>query len=63
LELFEHLIEKGASRTSGRSCGDEARREPEHGTAVSADDDLRGTFLVVLNDKEESSPNEERALC
>ena len=28
LELAEHLIEKGGSRTSGRSSGDERRREP-----------------------------------
>ena len=32
---------KGGSRTSGRSTGDERRREPEHGPPVSADDDLR----------------------
>ena len=28
LELAEHLIEKGGSRTSGRSTSDERRREP-----------------------------------
>ena len=40
LELAEHLIEKGGSRTSGRSSGDEGGREFGNGAVLSADDDL-----------------------
>jgi hypothetical protein len=42
LELAEHLIEKGGSRTSGRGPGDEGGAESEYEPALSADHDLPG---------------------
>ncbi len=47
LELAEHLIEKGGSRTSGRGTSDEGCREPEHGPPLSRHDDLCCAVLRV----------------
>jgi transposase len=48
LELAEHLIEKGGSRTSGRSPGDEAHGESGHGPPVPADHDRAGLARGAL---------------